>query len=100
MKKETVIILAVAAAAGYYFFTRKKPSGLVTVESPQIITEREFNEKQTSPLEQITNVVTKLFPKKTAQQKAERKAKRQARRKSKTNVSGCLLYTSPSPRDS
>lgn len=88
MKKETLILVALAAAAGFYFYTRKKPSGLVSVQSPEIITERDFMERKTtvneSPIEKVTKVVQSIFPKRTAEQKAakrlERKAKRTARK--------------------
>lgn len=93
MKKETIILLAAAAAAGYFFYTQnKKRSGLVTVESPEIITERQFElkEKSTdSPIEKITSIVKTIFPKRTAAQKAERSLKRQTKKAArKTKVAG------------
>jgi len=96
MKKETLILLGVAAAAGFYFYTRNKNNnrGLVTVESPEIITERQFEQRQTSldsssPIEKITSIVKTIFPKKTAEQKAAKKLKQQTKKQSrKTKVAG------------
>lgn len=97
MKKETLILLGVAAAAAYYFYGRKKPSGLVSVENAEIITERDFNQRSTadstSPIEKITKVVQTIFPKKTAEQKAAQRLKRQAKRKPKVaGFSDNVLY--------
>lgn len=41
MKKETLFLLLLLGVGGYYLYTRKR-SGLVTVESPEKITEKEF----------------------------------------------------------
>lgn len=83
MKKNTMLLLG-AAAIAVYFLAMRRRRGSVTVQDAEIISEREFVTAkptvQESPLEKVTNIVSSIFPKRSAEQKQAAKAARVARR--------------------
>lgn len=88
MNNKTLIILA-AAAAGIYFLSRNRKRGLVMVESPEVITSRDFDARETTvvdqpqgptTLERITSTIQTIFPRRTDEQRQQKRAVRTERK--------------------
>lgn len=94
MKKETILLIAAGAAAIYFLSRRSSGRGVVTVTSPEIVTERDFETRTPSaqelsrPIDQIRNIAQTLFkrsPEKKAAAQARRLQKKQTKRKRKVS---------------
>jgi LPXTG-motif cell wall-anchored protein len=100
MKKNTILIIGGLAAAGaLLYLLSKRKRGTVIVEDAIPITAEEYEanlkrgamnepvvQEEKTPLEKAVNIVSKIFPKRTAEQKQQRKTartERKAKRKQK-----------------
>ena len=89
MKKNFLPLLLVAGVAAYFYMSsRGKSRVTVTADSPEKQSESEFLADQQlsvpegpkSVIDAASGLITKLFPKKTAEQKAAKKTARQQKK--------------------
>lgn len=106
MKKNLLPLLLVAGVAAYFYMrSRSKGRVTVTADSPEKQTESEFLADQQlsvpegprSVIDAASGLITKLFPKKTAEQKAAKKTARlQKRTARKTKKSASVGFSDDS----